>query len=264
MTAILENYSFAAAALIAGIFTWSITALGAAVVFLFKKINNTALNSMLGFSGGVMTAASFWSLLEPAISDADALGQCAPLVTVCGFLCGGILLFSGDLLFSRLSPRSDALDAEASGSRLRRTVMLVFSITLHNVPEGLAIGVAFGCASVGLGLSGSLFDPAFAGAWMLAVGIVLHNFPEGTAVIVPLRREGMSRSKAFLIGQASAIVVTDIGADRGAGIASVQFADAFLLSFAAGAMTTLCGRADPESQNGNDSVLNRLSPRCQR
>ena len=181
-------------ALLATIFTWSVTALGAGVVFIFKRMNKTALDAMLGFAGGVMIAASFWSLLSPSIEMAASLGLNAWVCAAIGFMGGGIFLFCGDKLFERMSARSAGLDLH------KRSAMLVLSITLHNIPEGLAVGVAFG--SLNYGLDGATLSAAC----MLALGIGLQNFPEGTAVSVPLRREGMSRLKAFTIGQLSGIV----------------------------------------------------------
>ena len=180
-------------ALIATIFTWSITALGAALVFMFKKINKNVLDSMLGISAGVMIAASFWSLLSPSIAMAENLQMNVMLVVSLGFLSGGLLLFIGDKVMNKLQSKKGL-------STNKRVLMLISSITLHNIPEGLAVGVAFG--STLYGLDGA----TILSAWTLALGIGIQNFPEGTAVSVPLRREGMSRRKAFFHGQLSGIV----------------------------------------------------------
>ena len=165
-------------ALMATLFTWGVTALGAAAVFLFKRMDKNALDAMLGFAAGVMTAASYFSLLSPAAELASTLGMNVSLTLLAGFLGGGALLFLGDLVWARL---------DARGAANRRSVMLISSITLHNIPEGLSVGVAFG--SLAYGIPGA----TAASAVMLALGIGLQNFPEGLAVSVPLRREGAGR-----------------------------------------------------------------------
>ena len=184
------NLNHITQALIATIFTWSVTALGAALVFLFKNIKKNIMDAMLGFAAGVMISASFWSLLSPAIEMAENLKMITWLVTTVGFFCGGLLLFVGDKIFTKLSKNK-----KYNNNSFRRCLMLIFSITLHNIPEGLAIGVAFG--SLKYGLDGT----TLAATCLLALGIGIQNFPEGTAVSVPLRREGMSRKKAFFFGQ---------------------------------------------------------------
>jgi ZIP family zinc transporter len=181
--------------LIATIFTWSITALGSAIVFFFKKINHNILDMMMSLSAGIMLAASYWSLLEPAIEKAKFNGSCPWLVVLIGFIIGSVFLFLGDKLFDYLLTKK----RYKNDSRLKRCWMLVFSITLHNIPEGLAIGVAFGSVA-----KGNVAD--FMAALMLAIGIGIQNFPEGSAVSLPLRREGLSRFKSFMIGQLSGIV----------------------------------------------------------
>ena len=183
-------------ALLATLFTWGVTALGAGLVFFFRTMNKNALDAMLGFAAGVMTAASFWSLLSPAIELAGTLGMNVWATALLGFLGGGALLYLGDRLWERMERRSGA----AGASSRRRALMLMSSITLHNIPEGLSVGVAFG--SLAYGLDGA--TPA--AACLLALGIGIQNLPEGTAVSVPLRREGMSRGRAFFLGQASGIV----------------------------------------------------------
>ncbi len=235
-------------ALIATIFTWSITALGAAIVFIFKKPNKTIMDSMLGFAAGVMIAASFWSLLEPSIEMSNNLNMCAWIIAATGFLSGGILLFIGDKLFDHfdktLSKRKDSF---------KRCLMLIFSITLHNIPEGLAIGVAFG--SLAYGLEGA----TTASAAILALGIGLQNFPEGTAVSVPLRREGMSMKKAFFFGQLSGIV-EPISAVIGAILVTkIRLLLPFLLAFAAGAMIyVVVQELIPESQTNKKKEVMAL------
>ena len=212
-------------AALAGLFTYSITALGAAIVFLFKKINKSFMDAMLGFSGGVMIAASFWSLLSPAIEMANNLNLIAWLVVLIGFLSGGLLLFTGDKIFDKLDKIKKYKD-----NKFKRSLMLIFSITLHNIPEGLAVGVAFG--SIAYNLEGA----SILNACILAFGIGLQNFPEGTAISVPLRREGFSRKKAFFYGQLSGLV-EPLSALLGASLVLlIRGILPFVLCFAAGAM----------------------------
>ena len=227
-------------ALVATIFTWSVTALGAALVFMFKKINKNVLDSMLGMSAGVMIAASFWSLLSPSIDMAKKLNMNVMLVVSLGFLSGGLLLFIGDKIMNKLQNRSGI-------STSRRVLMLITSITLHNIPEGLAVGCAFG--STLYGLDGA----TIISAWMLALGIGIQNFPEGTAVSVPLRREGFSRKRAFFYGQLSGIVEPISGVIGAILVLKIRLILPFLLAFAAGAMIyVVVEELIPESQT-NDS-----------
>lgn len=216
-------------ALIATCFTWGITLLGAALVFFFKKVNKNIMDGMLGFAAGVMIAASFWSLLSPAIEMAENLKMISWLVVFAGFFAGGLLLFLGDRIFdyfdSKLSKNN-----KKDNSSFKRVLMLIFSITLHNIPEGLAVGVAFG--SIFYGLEGA----TVASASILALGIGLQNFPEGTAVSVPLRREGFSRKQAFFWGQLSGIVEPISGVIGALLVLKIRFILPFLLAFAAGAM----------------------------
>lgn len=226
-------------ALVATLFTWSVTALGAALVFYFKKFNKTLMDAMLGFAAGVMIAASYWSLLAPAIAHAEAMGMCAAPVASAGFLAGGGLLFLGDRLFGR---RSD--DMSASG--VRRCRMLMFSITLHNIPEGLSVGVAFG--ALAYGLDGATLQAAC----MLALGIGLQNFPEGTAVSVPFRREGMSRMRAFFFGQLSGVVEPIAGVLGAYMVIAARSLLPLMLAFAAGAMIyVVVEELIPESQTNS-------------
>lgn len=225
-------------AFLAALMTWALTAAGAALVIFARRTHPLAMDGMLAFGAGVMLASSYWSLLSPAIDLAGELGQSPFLIAAAGFLGGGVLLMGCDALLSRLLPARLAL----TDSR-RRCALLISSITLHNIPEGLAVGVTFGA------LTAMPTPAALTGAWMLAAGIGLQNFPEGAAVSLPLRREGMSRGRAFFWGQASA-VVEPISAVLGALLAvHVQAILPFALSFAAGAMVVVViAELVPESQ----------------
>ena len=218
-------------ALIATLFTWGVTALGAGLVFFFKSINKKVLNGMLGFAAGVMVAASFWSLLAPGIELAAELGQVAYITAAAGFLAGGTFLYLVDKLLPHLHLGLATDKAEGIKTTWQRSVLLVLAITLHNIPEGLAVGVAFGAVAAGVGTSATL-----AGAIALAIGIGLQNFPEGAAVSIPLRREGFSRKKAFLYGQASGLVEPVAGVLGAYAVMNIQPILPYALAFAAGAM----------------------------
>jgi len=234
-------------ALIATLFTWGVTALGASLVFLFKKVNKSVMDAMLGFAGGVMIAASFWSLLSPAIEMAETLDMIPWLIAFIGFFSGGLLLFVGDKIFDKVSKKTKTT------SKIKRCMMLIFSITLHNIPEGLAVGVAFG--SLAYGLEGA----TLISSCLLALGIGLQNFPEGTAVSVPLRREGLSRKKSFLFGQLSGIVEPIAGVIGALLVLKIRFLLPFLLSFAAGAMIyVVVEELIPESQTNQKKDLMAL------
>lgn len=235
----LFSLSYPVQALLATLFTWSVTALGAALVVLTRKTRPTIMDAMLGFGAGVMLASSFWSLLAPCIEMAGELHQISWLVASAGFLCGGALLMVGDAVLARCLSHTGSSLSE----RKRRCWMLITSITLHNIPEGLAVGVAFGA----LAFTGG--DAALTGAWMLALGIGLQNFPEGAAVSLPLRREGMSRGKAFFLGQLSGIVEPIAGVLGALLAVTVREVLPFMLSFAAGAMVSVVvAELIPESQ----------------
>lgn len=224
---------------IATLFTWSITAIGAALVYFFKKINKNIMDGMLGFAGGVMIAASFFSLIAPAITMAQNLNLTAWLVVFIGFFLGGLLLFVGDKIYDVFEQHHK----KERKSSFKRCFMLISSITLHNIPEGMAVGVAFG--SVIYGLDGA----TLAAAWTLALGIGLQNFPEGTAVSMPLRREGMSRNKAFFLGQLSGIVEPISGIIGAILVIKIRILLPYLLAFAAGAMIyVVVEELIPESQ----------------
>lgn len=241
------NLNYPIQALIASLFTWGITSLGAAVVFLFKKVNKNTMDAMLGLSAGVMLAATFWSLLSPALEMAENLKLISWLIVSLGVLSGGLLLFCGDKIFDRITKK------KTNSHSIKRSLMLIFSITLHNIPEGMAIGVAFG--SVFYNLEGA----TLAAAVMLAIGIGIQNFPEGSAVSLPLRREGMSPKKAFFFGMLSGIV-EPISAVIGAVLViKVQVLLPILLSFAGGAMIyVVVQELIPESQTNKKKDLMAL------
>lgn len=234
-------------ALIATTFTWGVTALGASLVFFFKKVKKGVMDAMLGFAAGVMIAASFFSLISPAIEMALNLNMVPWLIVTIGFIAGGLLLFSGDKIYDVCNKKIE------KNNKFKRCMMLVFSITLHNVPEGLAVGVAFG--SLKYGLNGA----TLAAACLLALGIGIQNFPEGTAVSVPLRREGLSRKKAFLYGQLSGMVEPISGVIGALLVLKIRYLLPFLLSFAAGAMIyVVVQELIPESQTNKKKDLMAL------
>lgn len=230
-------------ALLATLFTWFVTALGSALVFVFKTINKKVLNGMLGFAAGVMIAASFWSLLEPSIEMAKQSGSPAWLPAVVGFLAGGAFLWTVDKVIPHLHIGTPTDKAEGVKTGWQRSVLLVLAITLHNIPEGLAVGVAFGA------IAANLPSASLAGAIALALGIGLQNFPEGAAVSIPLRREGLSRTKSFLYGQASGIVEPIAGVIGAVAVIGMKSILPYALSFAAGAMIyVVVEELIPESQ----------------
>ncbi len=226
-----EQFSPVMQALIGTLFTWSVTALGAAMVFFFKTIKKSVLNGMLGFAAGIMIAASFWSLLSPAIEMAEEQGSRAWAVAAIGFLLGGAFLYIADKVVPHLHMGLNKEQAEGISTKWQRSVLLVLAITLHNIPEGLAVGVAFGAVA-----NGELGTATLAGAIALALGIGIQNFPEGAAVSVPLRREGFSRWKAFLYGQASGIVEPIAGVIGAVAVVRMRPILPYALAFAAGAM----------------------------
>lgn len=251
MIEIFNNLDHTIQALIATIFTWSVTALGASFVFFFKKVNKNVMDAMLGFAAGVMIAASFWSLLSPSIEMALNLNMTAWLIAFLGFFSGGLLLFIGDKIFQKIDKKLNKTQDEKSS--FKRSLMLISSITLHNIPEGLAVGVAFG--SLKYGLDGV----TLASACLLAFGIGLQNFPEGTAVSVPLRREGMSRKKSFFVGQLSGIVEPIAGVIGALLVLKIRMLLPFLLAFAAGAMIyVVVQELIPESQTNKRKDLMAL------
>lgn len=218
------------AALYATLFTWGLTALGAALVFFIKGTSRALMDGMLGFTGGVMVAASFWSLLAPGIEMSPGEGFVKVIPAAVGFLLGALFLFGLDKVLPHLHLNFDKSEAEGIETGWRRTTLLTLAITLHNIPEGLAVGVLFGGVAAG-------FDGAsIGGAVALALGIGLQNFPEGFAVAVPLRRYGLSRRKSFMYGQASAIVEPIAGVLGAWAVLTFQPILPYALAFAAGAM----------------------------
>ena len=230
-------------ALIATLFTWSVTALGAAFVFFFKSINRKVLDGMLGFAAGVMIAASYWSLLAPAIEMAEEGSLPAWVPATTGFLMGGFFLWSIDKILPHLHLGFPRQEAEGIKTSWHRSVLLVLAITLHNIPEGLAVGVAFGA------LASDLPSATLGGAIALALGIGIQNFPEGTAVAVPLRREGFTRLRSFWYGQLSGFVEPIAGVLGAIAVIFIKPILPYALAFAAGAMIyVVVEELIPESQ----------------
>ncbi len=237
-------------ALLATLFTWGVTASGASLVFFFRTVNRKVLDGMLGFAAGVMIAASFWSLLAPAIEMSEDMGAIPWVPATVGFLLGGLFLWALDKVLPHLHPGFPIEEAEGLPTQWRRAVLLVSAITLHNIPEGLAVGVAFGAVAADLPAA------TLAGAVALAVGIGIQNFPEGTAVSVPLRREGMSRGRAFAYGQASGMVEPIAGVLGAAAVIAMRPILPYALAFAAGAMIyVVIEELIPESQLENNTDL---------
>ncbi len=232
-------------ALIATLGTWFVTALGAATVVFFKSPNPKALNLMLGFASGVMIAASFWSLLQPAIERAEATSTLpAYFVATAGFLFGAFFMWGSDKIVTRTQRKVSSTQGSPT-SRFGKIIMLILSITLHNIPEGLAVGVAFGALQ-----NGGYSTEGLMGAMTIAIGIGLQNFPEGAAVSVPLRREGFSRKKSFLYGQASGMVEPIAGVVGAWLVVYVEAILPYALAFAAGAMILV--------------AVHELIPECQK
>lgn len=239
--------------LIGGLFTWGLTALGAALVFFTTDVSNKLLDCMMGFAAGVMIAASFWSLLVPSIEMASHQGLIQWMPAAIGFLAGGLFLRICDQYLPHLHPGFPMKEAEGVKTSWRRATLLVLAITLHNIPEGLAIGVLFGAAASGIDPSGSA---TILGAISLAIGIGIQNFPEGTAVSMPLRREGVSVGKSFWYGQLSGIVEPISAVIGAAAVLMVQPILPYALAFAAGAMIyVVIEELIPESQlHGNTDL----------
>lgn len=240
-------------ALLATLFTWFVTALGAAMVFFFKPVNRKVLDAMLGFAAGVMIAASFWSLLNPAIEMAKADGTLAWVPALVGFLSGGAFLLMIDKLLPHFNTEFAQKNSNGEKTAWQRSVLLVLAITLHNIPEGLAVGVAFGALANNPGIEN------LSGAIALAIGIGLQNFPEGAAISIPLRREGFSRLKAFNYGQLSGIVEPIAGVLGAYLVLTIEPLLPYALSFAAGAMIfVVVKELIPESQRGNETDFSTI------
>lgn len=231
-------------ALIATLFTWFLTALGASSVFFFKTMNRKVLDTMLGFTGGVMIAASFWSLLAPSIEMSESLSVPKWFPAAVGFGAGALFLFALDKILPHLHINAKVEDAEGIETNWNKTILLVLAITLHNIPEGLAVGVAFG--AIASNMPGAELGAAIA----LALGIGIQNFPEGIAVAMPLRRQGVGRFKCFWWGQLSAVVEPIAGVIGAVAVIYAQPILPYALAFAAGAMIFIViEEVVPESQS---------------
>ncbi|MDA3950481.1 MAG: ZIP family metal transporter [Spirochaeta sp.] len=237
-------------ALLATLFTWGVTALGAAFVFPFRTVSKKILDAMMGFAAGVMIAASFWSLLQPAITMAEEQDLIAWIPATVGFLGGGFFMLGIDKILPHLHIGEPIEHAEGPSTSWQRSILLVLAITIHNIPEGLAIGVAFGAVAAGIP------SASIGGAIALALGIGIQNLPEGTSVSVPLRREGMSRGRAFWYGQLSGSV-EPIAAVLGAAAALLMRPMLpYALAFAAGAMIfVVIEELIPESQRNENTDI---------
>ena len=236
------------AALYATIFTWLVTALGASSVFLFKRMNKNILDGMLGFTGGVMVAASVWSLIIPAIDMSEGAGFVKVIPTVVGFLTGTAFLYGIDKILPHMHVNFKT--AEGIKTPWQRTTLLTLAITLHNIPEGLAVGVLFG------GVAAGIPEATIGGAVALALGIGLQNFPEGIAVAMPLRRMGMNRRKSFMYGQASAVVEPIAGVLGALAVSTFTPILPYALAFAAGAMIfVVVEEVIPEAQQNKSSDI---------
>ena len=236
------------AALYAGMFTWAVTALGASFVFLVRGVNKKLLNGMLGFTGGVMVAASFWSLLSPAIEMSEGEGFTKVMPSAIGFIAGSLFIFGLDKLMPHL--HLNFLKSEGPKSSLRRTTLLTIAIALHNIPEGLAVGVLFGAVASGAP------EASVSVAVLLAMGIGLQNFPEGIAVSMPLRRMGLSKWKSFQYGQLSAIVEPIFAVLGAFAVGFFLPILPYALAFAAGAMIfVVIEEVIPETQQEEHSDI---------
>jgi len=237
-------------AILATCFTWGMTAIGAATVFIAKDPSRKVLDTMLGFAGGVMIAASYWSLLAPAIEMSEGKNLPSWVPAVVGFVLGGICLRVIDKILPHLHIGLPMKEAEGIKTSWRRSTLLILAITLHNIPEGLAVGVAFGALAVGLP------EASLGAAIALAIGIGIQNFPEGMAVSIPLRREGMSHLKSFWYGQLSAVVEPIAGVIGAVTVIIAQPILPYALAFAAGAMIfVVIEEVIPEAEGGGNTDL---------
>ena len=249
MIAFLQQFSPVTQALFATLFTYGVTAAGAGLVFMNREINQRLLDALLGFAAGVMIAASFWSLLAPGIEMAEQMGHIPWLTAAIGFMGGGVFMRLIDRILPHLHPGLAMSQSEGIKTSWQRSTLLVLAITLHNIPEGLAVCVAFGAVAA------DLPSASMGGAIALAIGIGLQNFPEGTAVSMPLRREGMSRMKSFLLGQASGLVEPVAGVLGALFVLRMQNILPYALCFAAGAMIfVVVEELIPESQRNPANI----------
>ncbi len=249
MIAFLQQFSPVTQALFATLFTYGVTAAGAGLVFMNREINQRLLDALLGFAAGVMIAASFWSLLAPGIEMAEQMGHIPWLTAAIGFMGGGVFMRLIDRVLPHLHPGLAMSQSEGIKTSWQRSTLLVLAITLHNIPEGLAVGVAFGAVAA------DLPSASMGGAIALAIGIGLQNFPEGTAVSMPLRREGMGRMKSFLLGQASGLVEPVAGVLGALFVLRMQNILPYALCFAAGAMIfVVVEELIPESQRNPANI----------
>ncbi|WP_306548499.1 ZIP family metal transporter [Desulfobulbus sp.] len=249
MIVFLQQLSPVTQAFLATLFTWAVTAAGAGLVFMSREINQRLLDALLGFAAGVMIAASFWSLLAPGIEMAEQMGHIPWLTAAIGFMGGGVFMRLIDRVLPHLHPGLAMSQSEGIKTSWQRSTLLVLAITLHNIPEGLAVGVAFGAVAA------DLPSASMGGAIALAIGIGLQNFPEGTAVSMPLRREGMSRMKSFLLGQASGLVEPVAGVLGALFVLRMQNILPYALCFAAGAMIfVVVEELIPESQRNPANI----------
>lgn len=249
MITFLQQFSPVTQALFATLFTYGVTAAGAGLVFMNREINQRLLDALLGFAAGVMIAASFWSLLSPGIEMAEQMGHIPWLTAAIGFMGGGVFMRLIDRILPHLHPGLAMSQSEGIKTSWQRSTLLVLAITLHNIPEGLAVGVAFGAVAA------DLPSASMGGAIALAIGIGLQNFPEGTAVSMPLRREGMSRMKSFLLGQASGLVEPVAGVLGALFVLRMQNILPYALCFAAGAMIfVVVEELIPESQRNPANI----------
>jgi ZIP family zinc transporter len=253
MNVVIEQLNPVIQALLATLFTWGVTAVGAAFVFTSKDVNRKVLDALLGFAAGVMIAASFWSLLAPAIEMSADMSVPEWMPAAIGFLMGGVFLWGIDKVLPHLHLFFPIESKEGLNTSLHRSILLVLAISLHNIPEGLAVGVAFG--AVAAGLPSATLPAAIA----LAIGIGLQNFPEGMAVSMPLRREGISRLKSFWYGQLSAVVEPVAGVLGAVAVLAMRPILPYALGFAAGAMIfVVVEELIPESQRGDNTDLATL------
>lgn len=235
-------------ALIATTFTWLVTASGAAIVFFFKQLHRRALDGMLGFTGGVMVAASFWSLLAPSIAMSEGMAVPNWFPAAIGFALGAMFIFALDKWVPHLHINFDPRNTEGPKTEWRRSTLLILAITLHNIPEGLAVGVLFG------GVAAGIPEATIGGAVALAIGIGLQNFPEGIAVAMPLRRMGLGRRRSFFYGQLSAVVEPVAGVIGALAVVYMTPILPYALAFAAGAMIyVVVEEVIPETQQSGHS-----------